>query len=113
MAEVTGAALMEMPYATYNHDAEYETEVKPLVDALLAKCDELNLPALITIVTVQEADGNATLCQSVRMVDPQRTPIELVAARLRLEGEEDHARQLEMVGAIRQGNAAERLKSAH
>lgn len=113
MAEVTGAALIEMPFEAYDLKAQYDEHVRPLADKLIDLCDELGMPVLLVVATGQDKTGQCVLSQSCCMTSPERTPIPLMAARLRLEDKDDDADNLELIGSLRAEHAAERLKSAH
>lgn len=113
MTEITGAELRELPFEVYDLDAEYDAQVAPLVDALLAKCKELGLPVMMAVSTLQRADGTALIAQSGAMGSPGRTPVIMMAAKLRLDGEHRQAEGLEGIGMLREFAAQKRLAKAH
>ena len=86
----------------FNLEAEFDEQVKPLIDALYEKLNELGMPGLIGVCYKKEEDGKIGFASSVNL-PAQISPVHLIASHFIFE----ELVPVEVVGLVlRTGNAA-------
>lgn len=103
---MTAGELAILPFEVYDLTAEYAEQVEPLVSALMDKCVELGMPLLIIAAVEQDAEGGFTSCMSSQFESPERTPIPIMAAKARGEGDRVAGWALYTLHGLRAAHAA-------
>jgi len=112
MAEYTREDIINTPFAAYDKEADYDTQIAPLIEQLIRECKRLGIPFVAAACVQQTAAGDIMLAHSGTMGGgPAFTPGRIMAAKALFEGDIEQVLATLAVESQRSVAQAQRLTS--